>query len=277
MADDSGKMTKPSSAGAEKLGDFAHKVSQLLIDRLAAHSARGDGKLTSRDIQAVVNAYNYDQDATLRGLCDSAWTGLQQQFEEAFYARMRKFPLERLIVARFVHLLPERDQDPVPNRTLSRRVIPAFIQALHQMVGPELFDEYEDRAREMIEALRAKEGGSLDWESLHERPVAQVLVNDILIYISRYFLDVPKRRNWMVSFFERTMPSPKSEAEKAWHFGDMEFHKLMSALYKELAETLFDAQGRQRLEKRYDAGSLSQLEQMLAGLAQDQKRILNNR
>ncbi len=277
MADDLGKSEKSAAPGAEKLGDFAHRVSQLLIDRLAAHSARGDGKLTARDIQAVVNAYTYDQDATLRGLCDSAWSGLQQQFEESFYSRMRKFPLERLIVARFVHLLPDRDKDPIPGRTLSRRVIPAFIQALHQMVGPELFDEYEDRAREMIEALRAREGGSLDWETLHERPVAQVLVNDILIYITRYFLDVAKRRSWMVSFFERTMPSAKSEAEKAWHFGDMEFHKLMSALYKELAETLFDVEGRQRLEQRYDAGSLSQLEQMLAGLAQDQKRVLNNR
>lgn len=277
MADEKGNSVTAASPGAEKLGEFAHRVSQLLIDRLAAHSARGDGKLTARDIQAVVNAYSYDQDPTLRGLCDSTWVGLQQQFEESYYARMRKFPLERLIVARFVHLLPDRDKNPVPGRTLSRRIIPAFIQALHQMVGPELFDEYEDRAREMIESLRAKEGGSLDWERLHERPVAQVLVNDILIYISRYFLDVPKRRGWMVSFFERTMPAAKSDAEKAWHFGDMEFHKLMSALYKELAETLFDVEGRQRLEQRYDAGSLSQLEQMLAGLAQDQKRVLNGR
>lgn len=274
MAENRRTGTQATPPGAEKLGEFAKTVSQLLVDRLAQHAARGDGKLSARDIQAVMNAFTYSSDATLQQLCESSWSSMQSHFEETFYAQMRKYPLERLIVAKFVHLLPDRGKDPLPGRSLSRRIIPAFIQALHQMVGPDLFDEYEDRAREMIEALRAKEGSSFDWEELHTRPVAQILVNDILIYISRYFMDVAKRRNWMVSFFDRTMPSAKSDAERAWHFGDMEFHKLMSALYKELAETRFDVEGRQRLEERYDGASLAQLESMLAGLAQDQKRVL---
>lgn len=276
MADENGEKMNGHSAGAEKLGDFAHRISQLLIDRLAAHSARHDGKLNSRGIKAVVSEFTYDKDEILKGLCDSTWGQLNHSFEEAFYARMRKFPLERFIVARFVHLLPDRDKDPLPGRTLSRRIIPAFIQSLHQMVGPELFDEYEDRARELIEGFRAQEGEDLDWETLHERPVAQVLVNDILIYISRYFLDPPKRRAWMISFFERTMPVGKTEAEKAWSFGDMEFHMLISALYKELAEVLFDMEGRQRLEERYDGASLAELEQMLAAMAQDQRSVMSN-
>lgn len=276
MADENDKNSNGNSVGAEKLGDFAHKIGELLIDRLASYSAKNDGKLTSRGIKTVVGDFAYEKDAVLRSLCDATWGQMQHNFEEAFYARMRKFPLERLIVARFVHLLPDRDKDPLPGRTLSRRIIPAFIQSLHQMVGPELFDEYEERAREMIEGFRAQEGADMDWETLHDRPVAQILVNDILIYISRYFLDPPKRRNWMTSFFERTMPIAKSEAEKAWSFGDMEFHMLISALYKELAETLFDMEGRQRLEERYDGASLAELEQMLAAMSQDQRRIMSD-
>lgn len=260
--------------GAEKLERFAERVAQLLADRLAAHATGGDGKLSARDIQAVLNGFDADRDATLRGLCESTWQQLQQQVEDSFYARMRKFPLERLIVDRFAHLLPPRGESPTPGRTLSRRVIPAFIQALHQMVGPDLFDEYENRARDLIDSLRARQGGALDWDALPQQPTVRILVNDILIYISRYFLDVPKRRAWMIGYFDRTMPSPKTEAERAWDFGDMEFHKLMSALYKELAETLFDEAGRQTLEQRYDPASLSQLEQMLAALAQDQRRLL---
>jgi hypothetical protein len=276
--DDQTKGTAPHSAarsaGAEKLGEFARTISQLLADRLAAQATKGDGKLASRDINAVLNSYTYDNDSILRGLCDSTWIGLQHHFEDAFYAQLRKFPLERLIVARFVHLLPDRGEPPVPGRTLSRRMIPAFIQALHQMVGPELFEEYEERARTMVETLRAQEGQSLDWDSLHERPMAKILVNDILIYITRYFMDISKRRTWMVSYFDRIMPPGKSNEERAWSFGDLEFHKLMAALYRELAETLFDKKGRQHLEERYDPASLSQLEQVLAGLAQDQKRVL---
>ncbi|MEQ8440428.1 MAG: hypothetical protein RIM33_01210 [Alphaproteobacteria bacterium] len=267
-----------SSGGAEKLGAFAEKIAELVAEkigaRLADHAARGNGMLAPHDVQGVLDEVSIKGDKSVHSLCESTWAGLQHQFEEAFYARMRKFPLERLVVARFVHLLPERGEDPVPNKTLSRRIIPAFTQAMHQMVGPELFEEYENRAREMVENISAREGDSMDWDRLHERPVARILVNDILIYISRYFLDCAKRRDWMISFFDRTMPAAKSEAEKAWHFGDMEFHKLMSALYRELAEALYDVESRQRLEQRYDAASLSQLEQMLAGLAQDQKRVL---
>lgn len=273
MADAATGQNQPSSPGAEKLGEFANKIAELLADRLAAHAARGNGTLNARDVQAVLNGFGYAKDPTVQGLCESAWTRFQQDFESSFYARMRKYPLERLIVANFSHLLPDRGDDPVPGRTLSRRAIPAFIQALHQMVGPELFDEYENRARDMVDAIQAKEG-SVDWEVLHEHPVARILVNDILIYIARYFTDVPKRRQWMVSFFDRTMPVSKSEKEKAWSFGDMEFHKLMSALFKDLAEAMFDPEARQRLEDRYDAASLSQLEQVLAGLAQDQRRVM---
>lgn len=265
-----------ATPGAEKLERFAERVGQLLADRLAAHATGGDGRLSARDIQAVMGGFNAERDPTLRGLCDSTWHQLRQQFEDDFYARMRKYPLERLIVDRFADLLAPRGESPVPGRTLSRRVIPAFIQALHQMVGPDLFEEYEQRARDVIDAQRARQGGALDWETLPRQPTVQILVNDILIYIGRYFLDVPKRRAWMIGYFDRTMPAAKTEAERAWTFGDMEFHKLMSALYKELAETLFDKAGRQSLEQRYDPASLSQLEQMLAALAQDQRRLLKD-
>lgn len=258
-----------------KLGDLAETVANLLIERITKRAADAGGRLRSGDLQAVLQAFTYSQDPHIRALCDKAWTTLQHQFEEAFYARMRTHPLERLMVARFVHLLPERGASPVPGQTLSRRVIPAFTQALHQMVGPDLFDEYEIRAQEMIEILRARQGDAFDWERIHEQPVARILVNDILIYIARYFTDIPKRRVWMVSFFDRTMPTPKTEAEKAWTFGDMEFHKLMSALYRDLGTALAEPVARQKLNSRYDDASLSQLEQILAGLAQDQRRFLS--
>jgi hypothetical protein len=273
MTDGDTGRSRQHAPGAEKLGAFARQLGDLLADRLAAHAARGNGTLSPRDVQAILNGFDYAKDPAVRDLCEQAWSRFHQDFESAFYARMRKYPLERLVVARFSSLLPDRDADPVPGKTLSRRAIPAFIQALHQMVGPELFEEYENRARDMVDAIQAKEG-SADWENLPNHPVARVLVNDILIYIARYFTDVPKRRQWMVGFFDRTMPQPKTETEKAWTFGDMEFHKLMSALFRDLAEAMYDPEARQRLESRYDAASLSQLEQILAGLAQDQRRVM---
>lgn len=274
MADQSSGNGRGDGRGG-KLGDFAETIAYFLVERITQRAADAGGRLRSGDFQAVLKEFTYSDDPSVRKLCDTTWATMQHQFEEAFYARMRTHPLERLMVARFVHLLPDRGAAPVPDRTLSRRVIPAFSQALNQMVGPELFDEYETRAREMIEALRARQGDDFDWERLHEQPVARILVNDILIYIARYFTDIPKRRAWMVSFFDRTMPGPKTDAEKAWTFGDMEFHKLMSALYSDLGQALGDPAARQELSSRYDEASLSQLEQILAGLAQDQRRVLS--
>lgn len=270
-------MTSPSANNGPgvKLGSFADALAQALVDRITKRAADAGGRLRIADFQLVLKEFTYTDDAGVQELCDATWSTLQNQFEEAFYARMRTHPLERLMVARFVHLLPEREEDPVPGRTLSRRIIPAFAQALNQMVGPDLFKEYEGRARDLIDSLRSRDGDSFDWEHLHELPVTQILVNDILIYIARYFTDIPKRRAWMVSFFDRTMPLPKTEAEKAWSFGDMEFHKLMSALYRDLGACLSDPVSYQELEQRYDHASLSQLEQILAGLAQDQRRVLS--
>lgn len=272
MADDHDSAAS-AAKGAAMLGSMVDEVLDLFLRRLADKAAETGGRLQANDLQAIIDRFRGRQDADLDVIVSRNWNTLQGTFEQAFWASMRKFPLERLIVARFSSLLANRGQAPVQGKTLSRRVIPAFTQALHQMIGPELFEEYENRARQMVEAHQDQMGEEFDWEIVQSDQSARTLVNDLLIYIARYFTDVAKRREWMKGFFDRTMANAKDERERAWIFGDIEFHLLMSALYAELASVVADEESRAVLRERYGDGNVAALEQLLAGLAQDRKRV----
>lgn len=260
--------------GATRLLDMADAVARLLTDRLASAAARANGTLAPRDIQAVIDSVDPRRDPELRDLARKIWHDQKEDFERAFWAGMRTHQLERLIVARFDSMLTPRDSEPVQGRTLSRRVIPAFITALHQMVGPELFEEYEDRARELVEAIKQRHGDAFEWSLVLREPAADILVNDILVYIARYLQDAAKRRTWMIGIFERSMPPGQSEAERNWQFDDQAFHMMLSGLYAPMARALKDATGRTKLEKRYGEGHIRTLENALTGLAQDQQKVL---
>src|SRR3546814_12701647 len=64
-------------------------------------------------------------------------------------------------------------------------------------------------------------------DHVHEDPTSQVVVNDVLVYIARHFMDMERRRRWMVDMIDTAMPATRDPAEKDWRFGDVEFHLLM--------------------------------------------------
>src|SRR3546814_7102976 len=81
-------------------------------------------------------------------------------------------------------------------------------------------------------------------DHVHEDPTSQVVVNDVLVYIARHFMDMERRRRWMVDMIDTAMPATRDPAEKDWRFGDVEFHLLMDALYTGLRGALETAEGR---------------------------------
>src|SRR3546814_9315087 len=89
----------------------------------------------SSDVCSSDLGFRNEPDAEVRRFYAEAWDECEAAVEAARWDKERKFPLERLVVHNFVHLMPERDQPPVPGRHLSRRVIPAFVQALEQQIG----------------------------------------------------------------------------------------------------------------------------------------------
>ncbi|MBP5857054.1 hypothetical protein KAJ83_08540 [Marivibrio halodurans] len=271
--------TKPkgsdkAATGHEGLSRLTTEILDLFMNRVSDAVARtGVSTIDPEALQQIADRIARGRDPALAMIYERNWGQLQQTFEQAFWARMRKFPLERLIVSTFEPLLAPRDAAPVRGRTLSRRVIPATIGALHQMIGPDLFEEYEARARDLVEAVRTIEGDEGAWPRLYHHPQAQILVSDILVYIARYFTDVPKRRQWMVDFMDRSLPAAQNDSERDWAFGDREFHLLIGGLFGALALQLEDPAQRARLVRRYGDENVRLVEEVLTAIDRDRHAI----
>lgn len=261
------------AAGPAKLADIMEQAFKILDARLRDHASEHDGVIRVRDLTAIRQTVTAERNTALATLLTEAWSGLSDLHEQQFWAKQRKFPLERLIVHRFDGVLSPRGTSAIQRETLSRRCIPAFLYALLQMIGEELFDDYSARCHALIDQIKQLEGDAFDWDQIYTNPSARVLVTDILVFIARYFDDMPKRRQWMMDLFERAMPPDMDGREEGWKFGPIEFHLLFEALYADLAEALADKAVRESLKKRYGIPNLRVVIQLLENLKIDRKSV----
>ena len=258
--------------GPEKLAEWIGIFINMIEDRVANKLADSN----SAEIEIVYNILadirNMNDDEA-KNLYKEGWNEISSLVEEIFWMQERKFPLERLLVKNFALLLADRDKEPKQGVNLSRRVIPAFQYSLQQMVGPDMLHEYEDRSRNLIQQIRDDAGDNFEWSMVYENNQANVIIADILIYSSRYFTDIAKRRQWMIDVFYRMMPAGKGEIEKKWQFGDIEFHMLIGSLYNDLYKFLNNENGVQWLKERYGEANFNNLRNMKHAFEMDRIRI----
>ena len=273
MSDASDNKNPDLGIGPGTLARVIRSALDIMERKLRDHAATNDGSVPLNALRSIRQSVDPDDSDEMRKLVSSGWKDIANAAERENLESKRKYPLERLIVQRFDHLLAPHGKDPVQNQTLSRRVIPAFIAALQQMIGPELYQEYEDRCQAIVDATRDRVGESFSWSMVYADSGAHVLVTDILVYIARYFDDVERRRHWMEDFFERMMPPGKTEAEQQWKFKAMEFHMLIDALYQNLQRGLSDSNYATRLKKRYGDANLAYVEIMLENMAVDKRSV----
>ena len=259
--------------GPAKVAEVIESAYGILDKRLREHATYRDGLIQTSDLSAIRETVTPGKNRELLNLVRGAWAEMATIHEHEFWGRQRKFPLERLIVHRFDHLLAPRGTAAIQGKTFSRRVISGFLYALMQMVGEDLFEDYRTRCKDLIEETRLAEGDAFDWKHFYDNPGARVLVTDILVYISRYFDDMAKRRTWMTDIFERAMPPSTEIGEEDWRFGDMEFHMLMDALYANLSQSLKKKLAIERLRKRYGPANLQHVAQLLEGLKIDRRSV----
>ncbi|MDD9917045.1 MAG: hypothetical protein OXT01_20550, partial [Rhodospirillaceae bacterium] len=143
-----------------------------------------------------------------------------------------------------------------------------------QMMGQEVYEQYGDRARTLVDTLRAVHGESFTWGEVYADHSCQIVVEEVLIAIAHHFGDMAKRRNWMIDVIDAHMPATTNEAEKAWHFGDGCFHTLMNALYGDLRGPLDSDEARANLSINHGEDNIAALETLFAGLHQDHADLM---
>lgn len=269
------KSRQPSRRGP----DLIQKVIEDSIDMLFEHlrqsaQEKSNNRLTFAEIKAEVAAFKAQPSDDLTAFCRETWRQCVKAVDSEKWEKDRTRPLERLVMNNFAHLLPPVGDVPVQGKHISRSIVSPFLNALRQLLGPETFDQYEAGCNRMVGRLQNRHGAEFTWDMVLEEPTGQTVVNDVLVYISRHFLNMRKRRRWMVDLITSTLPAETAETDGNWRFGDREFHMLMDALYFGLRTALDSDDGRQSLGKRYNHGNVAAVYSMLQALDRDYMEVM---
>jgi hypothetical protein len=230
-------------------------LTQIVLDRIAEYlqheaAVRG-GALDGPQLTAAIETFRNSTEDDAQEFYRTGWNECLSVINEVRRESSRRMPLERLMVHPLSHLLPAAQQPVVTGKGLSRRVLPGFLSALYQMLGPVLLDQYQNRCRELVRIIQTARGNDFEWKDVYDDPTSQVIVNDILVHLSRHFSNFAKRRAWMMGVIVSQLPLGEDEAERAWVFGDAEFAMLMEALFRSLRTEMASPEGRQRISDRY--------------------------
>lgn len=268
------EMKSPLAGGPEIIRSAAMEAVEILSDQLLMRAKDDGGGITAPAIRDVVENFKSHPDSVLTVLFEEYWKKCRASAESAHWSAARKFHFERIMVKCFSSLLPRNDETIEAGKHLSRRIIPGFIHALQQMMGQEDYEQFGDRARSLVDTLRAVHGESFTWNEVYADPSCTIVVEEVLIGIAHHFDDMAKRRNWMIDVVDAHMPATTNEAEKVWNFGDGCFHTLMNALFGNLRDLLEDDAARSNLAINHGDENLAALEALFAGLQQDHTDLM---
>lgn len=230
-------------------------LTDIVLDRIAEYlqgeaTERG-GALDAAQLKQAIETFRDSARNDSRDFYRAGWNECLSVIEEVRRESSRRLPFERLMVYPLAHLFPPASEPVRPGRGLSRRILPGYLSALHQILGPVLLDQYQSRCRELVRIIQTARGTDFDWTDVYEDPTSQVIVNDILVHLSKHFSNFTRRRSWMMGVIVSQMPLGGCEAERAWMFGDAEFAMMMTALFRPLRNEMSSAAGKQRIQDRY--------------------------
>lgn len=230
-------------------------LTQILLERITQHleaeAQLNGGTLTLRQLRWAIEHFKTRTDNDVIDFYRSGWDECLAVIDEVRRESTRRMPFERLMVQPFQHLLAPQGGTADKGRVLSRRILPGYFSALQQMLGPVLFEQYQTRSRELVRIIQVARGTDFDWQDVYTDPTSGVIINDVLVHISRHFTDLPQRRAWIIEVVNAGMPLADDERERHWTFGEREFRLLMEALFGPLRERLSTPEGAQATRDRY--------------------------
>jgi len=256
--------------GPSHIHDAVQRAIGLYATRLLDLAKQNAGGLREADIrEAIIDA----ADPALTLLCTETWSTCLATAQSMYWSAMRKSYFGRIMVECFAQLLPRSDEFLNRERHLSRRIIPGFLTALHQILGNDAYSQNTERTNMLVDTLRAVHGDAFSWDEVYADPICQTVVEDVLIGIAHHFADIAQRRDWMIDIIGAQMPATRDEAELAWTFGDGEFHAVMNALYGDLRIRLDSPDDRVGLEERHGAKDITHLATLFDALKKDHEAL----
>jgi len=270
MLDDDGDELGP---GPIRVKSIAQILLERVADQLVTEAGRKGGVLDGQQIRDVIDGFKTRSDKDAMEFYRAGWNECLAVIDEVRRESGRRMPFERLMVKPFAHLLPTAHHPVTSGQGLSRRILPGFLSALQQMLGPVLLEQYQTRCRELVRIIQTARGSDFDWEDVYTDPTSQIIVNDVLVHVSRHFSDLSRRRLWMIDVIVSNMPLGEDEVERAWSFGESEFQMLMEALFRPLRNQLASPEGELRIRERYGTLACELLGDLFRDLSASAKPI----
>jgi hypothetical protein len=235
--------------GAAIVRGFMYRALEIMARDLQERAA--DGALDADSVAASLAGMKDPKSPVMGAICRAAWQECETLLESESRKEDRKAPFERLMVWPFAHLLPAgggRDSDKA---TISRRIIPGYLAAIEDMVGPVVFGRQQERCRELVQGIRNKRGGAFTWDDVYAETMARVIVDDILVALAMEFQEFEEQRDWFIGMVNDAMPLPTNGAGGATALDDDGFKALMQALFADLARKLETDDGDAMIAARF--------------------------
>lgn len=263
MSDDNG--TEPAPGPAVIRG-YLYRAMDLLAREILERAEAAGGRLDADDVGAALEAVKRPGSPTLAAVCRAAWEECGLVYDSEGRGDDRKAAFERLMVWPFAHLLPERGQRDGGEHTISRRVIPGYLAAIEDMIGPMLYGRHQERCRELVRTTRRARGGAFRWDDVYGDPASQTIVNDVAMRLAEEFMDFEAQRDWFIGLVNDAMPLPTNGSGHTVALDDEGFTSIMTALFRDLMRQLQSKRDRAGLVERYGAATVERLEALASFL-----------
>ena len=267
----SGDTKASSEYGPGKFRALFERGLDFALDRLIRRAETAEGGLSAAEIREEIERFKTDPDTDISDYFDDAWRECTFTIERLHWDQKRRYPFQRLMVNTFVHLLPTGDQVAIPGQHISRRVIPGFVIAMTQMLGEELADKYQQFCQSLVSQLKTQHGNNFNWEMVYSDPVAIEVVSEVLITICHHFVNLKKRRRWLTDVVNGHMGAPTAVQDIP--FEAMECHRLISAMFQSLRDTMKTSKGEERIAVQFGHDRVKMLQVVFAQITRDHREL----
>ncbi len=241
--------TDASPAGQSKA--MAETVVGSFVDQLTKKAQARGGYLTVQDLQTMNQEFQ-EKTVALQSVFERSFEDYVEARERSSWDQARNFPFDRLIVKKFSYLFAEGKALMTARNTLSRRMLPGFFMAVNMMMGPDATEDYQEKCRKIVNAIRAKRGQAFTWEEAYKNAAANKVVQDAMITIALQFENLEKRSIWFIDLVNNHLAPTDEDAEDAlWQMSQGAFMRFFDALLSDLMASMETEGGKMDITKRY--------------------------
>ena len=251
-----GEATLSAHEHAEELGEALYAKFMHILKKQAKESA---GPLNDADIEAMGRAFRAELE-----VIETAFVKAVEDYAEARQpareqkSRTRHF--HRLLVHNFEHRFADETELHEQPEKLSRRMLPGFFNTLQLMLGERRLARFEKDAQDVVDKLRDRNRGKLDWAEVYRSPGARRLCFQAEVEIAKHFTEMEKRLNWMVAVLNANLiPAEKGSRAGGWEVNRRNAALMLSALIRDLRAALSNRKARQSMENKMGPETVSLL------------------